>query len=344
MSASTSPVVSWDVDEPSWAEALAKCPGATYFHTAAWLTAAAETFRSQIVRVRADFDDGRFALLPLSVRPLARGLVPLAVSGETGVYGGLVSNSPLSDVQVEAVYAAVARRFPNLQVMGNPFATGPHLFPSAAGATMSAESTHLLQLAPFDDLRKGFNRGAKSRGNKARRYGFTLDLLIQPEAVDAFYPLYQDSVKRWGDKLTWPRPREFFERMLAHGAPGVSFLVARDGKVPVSALMMAAYGPYVHYIAGATHVDYLDHSPSNFLMEEALAHFARGGFAVFDFGPSNGLAGVAQFKESFGAHPVPFHSISRRTLTGKAYFALRSPLERLGRWQRGRRDAAPHVA
>jgi hypothetical protein len=269
--------------------------------------------------------------LPLSVRALARGFLPLAVSGETGAYGGLLAPEPLAEAEVEACYAAIGARWPDFQVVGNPFATGPHL---PARAEVQAEATHLLALKPLEELRKGFSRGAKSRGNKARKQGLEVRVRADVAAVDAFYPLYEDSVRRWGEKLTWPRPRAFFEALLAHGAPEAHFLIAYSAAgEPVSALLLAGHGPVVHYLAGATRADFLDACPSNLLMEEALARAAAEGRQFFDFGASNGLAGVVQFKESFGAVPAPYFSFARRTMAGRAYFLLRTPVARLRAWR-----------
>jgi CelD/BcsL family acetyltransferase involved in cellulose biosynthesis len=321
-----------ELDAERWSEDLRRCPGATFFHTEPWLAAASQTFRTRIERWRFELGQDRWALMPLSIRPLARGLVPLAVAGEAGNYGGLVAPAPLTDGEAAACFAAVHARYPNMQVVGNPFAPGPHL---AWEAALQGENTHILQLKPLPELRKGFSRGAKARGNKARKLGLELEVRYDQAAVDTFYPLYEDSVRRWGNKLTWPRPRAFFESLLAHGAPDVHLLFARtaDGEA-VSALLMAGHGPVSYYLNGATRADHLEACPSNFLIEEALARAAAEGRELFDFGASNGLAGVVQFKESFGARPTPYFSASRRTLAGRAYFLLRAPVARLRAWQR----------
>ncbi|MDB5100821.1 MAG: putative methicillin resistance protein [Cyanobacteria bacterium RYN_339] len=323
-----------ELDDQQWSEDLGRCPGATFFHTGPWLAAVSQAFGTRVERMRFELGRGRWALLPLSIRPLARGLLPLAVAGETGSYGGLVAPEPLVDDEATACFDAVRTRFPNLQVVGNPFAPGPHL-PWAATATgVQDESTHLLLVKPLPELRKGFSRGAKARGNKARKLGLTLAVRSDVDAVATFYPLYEDSVRRWGDKLTWPRSRGFFEGLLAHGAPDVHFLFAHEPSGDaVSALLLAGYGPVVHYLAGATRADHLEACPSNFLMEEALARAAAEGRQFFDFGASNGLAGVIQFKESFGATAAPYYSVSRRTMAGRAYFLLRAPVAKLSAWR-----------
>lgn len=322
--------VEWQLDWAGWAAAIAACPDATYFHTPGWLKAVGSAFDTRLLPIRFELGDGRWALLPLSVRPLAKGLVPVATAGEIGAYGGLVGPQALSEVEAAAIFRTVRQRFANLNVTGNPFTTCPHLGLTLPGTVRQDQSTHLLELAPLETLRQGFSRGCKARGNKARKQGFTVEVTREPEAIAAYYALYLDSVRRWGDKLTWIRPRAFFEQVLAQNDGHARLFLARQDGRAVSGLLFAAYGPAAHYLAGATEADALAGCPSNLLMEEALSFYQRSGYRWFDFGPSNGLEGVIQFKESFGAHPVPFQSTQDTSATGRMYASLRGLIKAVG--------------
>lgn len=332
--------IDWNMSAEDWDRALAQCPDATFFHTDAWLRAIAKSFGTRIERARLTLPQGGFALLPLSVRPLAKGLVPLASAGESGAYGGLVSATPLSPGQQSAAYAAVRRRYPDLWVTGNPFATytGGLIVP---GGRLTQDSTHVLALKPLPELRQGFSRGCKSRGNKARKAGLTLRVSQHPADALHFYGLYEDTVVRWGDKLTWARPPAFFEHLVAEGGGQVLLFLAYQDERLVSGLLFASHGTIAHYVAGATLTEALPSCPSNFLMEEAMAHYAERGFTRFDFGPSNGLEGVIQFKESFGAEPLPFVAQRTDSLASRLYFSLRRPCERLQAWSNQVRALRP---
>jgi hypothetical protein len=264
----------------------------------------------------------------------------LASVGETGAYGGLVSPAPLAPGMQSAAYAAVRRRYPDLWVSGNPFATQT-VGLVVPGGRLTQDSTHVLALKPLAELRQGFSRGCKSRGNKARKAGLTLRISQHPTDAARFYTLYEDTVVRWGDKLTWARPQAFFEQVVAQGDGHVKLFLAYQGDRLVSGLLFAAHGQIAHYVAGATLAEALPHCPSNFLMEEAMAHYAEGGLTCFDFGPSNGLAGVMQFKESFGAEPVPFVVQRTATVASRLYFSLRRPYERLQAWSTQVRELRP---
>lgn len=331
--------IDWNLAPEAWTAAVAQCPDATYFHTEAWLQTVHRTFGSRIARVRVTLPDGHWALLPLTIRPLAKGLLPLAIAGETGAYGGFLGPRPLAQEAEALAYASIRRRYPDLWVVGNPF-TGLADASTMPGATHEAQSTHVLALKPFSELRAGFSRGCKSRGNKARKAGLTLRVSSDPADAAVYYEIYQDTLRRWGEKLTWERPLAFYAHMLAEGAPDVKLFLAYEGDRPVSALLFAAHGRVAHYVAGATLASALPQCPSNFLMEEAMAHYAGAGFSEFDFGPSNGLEGVVQFKESFGAQPVAFGAQRTATLAGKLYFALRRPYERLAIRQAPRVEVA----
>lgn len=334
MNRSSAPVqLDWAVSAADWMSDLARCPGGTFFHTAGWLSAMEAAFGSRPTRVKAHMGDGRWALLPLSVRSLAKGRVPLALGGETGAYGGLVSPEPLTAAESERIYAAVRKRIGSWRLTGNPFEAGRHL-PEGG----SAGETHLLALAPFETLRAGFSRGCKARGNKARKSGLRLEIRTDADAAKAYYGLYLDTVARWGDRLTWARPERFFTGILAHGAPHARLFLAYQDGLLVSGLLFGAYGQTAHYIAGATLASHLELAPSNFLMEEALRHYAEAGFAHFDFGPSNGLEGVMRFKESFGAKPAPLGSSELTSPAARTYFALLSARERLEGFRPGEGD------
>ena len=273
------------------------------------------------------------------MRPLAKGWLPLASAGETGAYCGLVSRQPMPGPKEAAAYRAVRRRYPDLWVVGNPFgASGLAPLP---GADTREDATHVLALKPLPELRAGFSRGCKARGNKARKAG--LRLRVSRDVADArrFYALYEDTMVRWGDKLTWARPLAFYEHLMAEGGERVQLFLAYEGDRLVSGLLFAAYGRVAHYVAGATLASALPLCPSNFLMEEAMAHYAERGFAIFDFGPSNGLEGVIQFKESFGASPVPFSVQHAHTLASRCYFTLRGRYERLQAWRAQLRPLRP---
>lgn len=311
----------------AWQSRLTACPGATVFHTPLWLDALVAAFGGRAEALEFRFPDGNWALVPLTLKAFAKGMFWHAYSGESGVYGGLLAPRPLRPDQEAEIYAWLASRFPNLQIFGNPFfAAGD---PEGAGWERREHATHVLELASPEALRAGFSRGCRARGNKARRAGVTTECYAGPDAAPLFYGLYLDSIRRWGEKLTWIRPFRFFEALLAVGPPHVVLHLARYQERPAAVMLVCAWGDGAHYLAGAADSSLMEHAPSNLLMEETAAYWLSQGKRYLDLGSSNGLEGVARFKESFGASPLPFAESRRQDRLGRLYFTLHPPYKRL---------------
>jgi hypothetical protein len=326
-----------ELSRAEWLDRLAACPGATYFHTPIWLEAVVAGFGGHVRGLEFRFPDGNWALFPMTVKPYAKGMFRHGYSGESGVYGGPLSPRPLAPAQEEALYAWLAAQYANLQVFGNPFAegffsegTGPESFASlGANWVCAAHETHVLELGAPEELRAGFSRGCRARGNKARRAGITTEVTSGREAAAVFYSLYLDSVRRWGEKVTWIRPLRFFEAVLAAGEPHASLHLARFEGRPAAAMIVCAWGSRAHYLAGAADSTLMEHCPSNLLMEEAAQIWHARGKRFLDLGSSNGLEGVKRFKESFGAKPLAYAEIRRQGALGRLYFTLHRPYRRL---------------
>ncbi len=318
--------VHWGLAREDWLSKLATCPGATYFHTPMWLEGVVAAFGGETLGVEFRFPDGNWALIPMTLKAFAKGLLSQAYSGESGVYGGPVSPWPLSPAQLTAISAFLATKAPNLQIFGNPF-THAHLPPLAGWETLE-HATHVLDLVPGSPLRLSLNRGCRARGNKARRAGITTEVYRAPDAAEVFYRLYVDSLRRWGEKVTWIRPLRFYEAVLGAGDPHVSLHLARHEDRPAAVMIVCAWGDGAHYLAGAADSALMEHCPSNLLMEDAAAVWHARGKRFLDLGSSNGLAGVAQFKESFGARTIAYSEIRHQGSLGRLYFSLHRPYRR----------------
>jgi len=319
--------VFWGLTRSEWLDRLAACPRATYFHTPTWLDGVVAAFGGAVMGVEFRFPDGNWALMPMTIKPYAKGLFHHGYSGESGVYGGAVSPRPLTPEQEASVYSVLASRYPNLQVFGNPFGEGR--LPEGAGWERFSHVTHVLDLAPAEEMRAAFSRGCRARGNKARRAGITTEVYAGSDGAALYYALYLDSIRRWGEKVTWVRPLAFFEAVLAAGAPHAVLHLARYEGRPAAAMIVCAWGEGAHYLAGASDARLMEHCPSNLLMEDAAAYWHAQGKRYLDLGSSNGLEGVIQFKESFGAKARDYAEIRRQGALGRLYFRLHRPYRRL---------------
>lgn len=318
--------VRWELEREDWLAKLSACPGATYFHTPSWLEAVVAAFGGRVACAEFRFPDGSWALFPMTLKAYAKGLFWHGYSGESGVYGGLLAPRPLTPEAIEAIYAALATRFPNMQVFGNPFSELP-LSEDARWERLS-HATHVLDLGPGEELRAGFSRGCRARGNKARRAGITTEIVTGPDAAEIFYALYLDSIRRWGEKVTWIRPLRFFQAVLGTEERALLHLARYEGR-PAAVMIVCSWGEGAHYLAGAADASLMEHCPSNLLMEETARHWYEAGKRYLDLGSSNGLEGVSRFKESFGARSRSYVEIRRQDPLGRLYFSMHRPYRRL---------------
>lgn len=288
--------VDWNLARDDWERLLAECPAATLFHTPSWCEAQAGVLGGRARAAHFRFDDGLWALWPMTEKPMARGHLAFAVSGDAGCYGGPLFAVVPQESHLATFCRKASSRWPSWDIVGNPFGLVP--LPLAGRPNF----THVV--SPFS-LR--LSRGCKARINKARREGVTWKM----GSVDDFLPLYGQAVSRWSERLTWRRPDAYFRAIL--DLPQTRCFVALRDEEPISAMIVGSYGKIAHYISGAAGTDALPCGASNLLLSEILLWAKDRGIEAVDLGPSAGLEGVQQFKESFGAQRVDFPVWSRRS-------------------------------
>lgn len=140
----------WTTDLAAWDDLAAECPGATVFHRGPWLGAVADTTGGRFEGAIVEWASDAVGLVPIIRRPTLGGWWAEGTSGGTGRfagYGGLVASSVLTGEQVNQAFGAIAAVLPDLRVVGNPHAVGPHLPAGAGGLTHLAAPAQLVELA-----------------------------------------------------------------------------------------------------------------------------------------------------------------------------------------------------
>ncbi|MBU6429233.1 MAG: GNAT family N-acetyltransferase [Cyanobacteria bacterium REEB65] len=295
--------IDWAMPVDQWSSLLGQCPQATIFHSPRWSEAMAQVFGGRPHAASFSFADGSWGLWPITDKPLARGCLPFAVSTEAGGYGGPLFPVAPAARKIEQICLAVAGRWPSLDVHGNPFAA------LRLPWTSQATFTHAV-----DPATARLARGCRARIHRAERGGFAVEI---ERSAAPFLALYRQAVVRWGRRLTWRRPDAYFQAVLALDEARC-FVATRSGEV-AAAMIVLEGGRILHYLAGAIGSDYLDTGASNLLLGEILKWSGERGFEQVDLGPSAGLAGVIQFKESFGASPLWFENWVVRSSVHRLY-------------------------
>ncbi len=312
------PDIVWDAPRDDWERRLAQCRGASFFHTPQWLEAMAGVFGGKPRAIVAQWSERDWAIWPLTEKPLAKGRLPHAVSGETGAYGGALAPRPVATQRAWSLYGAVAERWQNITVTGNPTLDAAW-FPPPRGARL--DFTHIL--VPDEWGKAGPNRGCRAHVNRAQRQGYEIKISHGGDA-DCILALYEESTRRWGARLTWRRPEAFFRTLV--NLPAVWTFSAGLGSQEAALAVCAAWGDTVHYLVGATGTAHLQSGASNLIMATVVEWARKRGFQSLDLGPSQGLEGVIRFKESLGARPAAFYRWEVRTRAGKLYDRARTLL------------------
>jgi hypothetical protein len=289
-----------------WTALCLKSAEATPFHTPQWARALRAAFPALREATRLfHFSDGATAVVPMQESG-PPGAFCRRVSVEPGVYGGPVGDRHLTDAHLRALTAHYAASAPGgCAIVGNPFSTWS-LSPSA-GYQRTPLLTHVLCLDDGrDTVWRGLTKGHRCNVKQATRQGVSVAPARGPADVSAYYAVYLDSLRRWGEQARGkPYPETLFHSLLAEGTPFARLWLARVEEEVVSGALVLSWGAVAVYWHGATLERSFALRPSHAVVMAAIEEAIERGCRWFDFNPSGGLEGVIRFKEGFGATAVP---------------------------------------
>ena len=307
-------VKSWP-DIAHWDTIVATSPAATFYHTRSWHDIVVSAYKEYEIATREFvFDDGAIAVLPcLASTKKGRTLLGKLrlKSSVFGGYGGIVASGNLPAAQQLEIYQYFARQRASISLYTNPFFTTTAQLPDSFSCRQ--DFTQALELTGDEAvLRKKLNRGAKSNLNQAKKHGITVRLAKTEHDIHAYYALYKDTLRRWGDAALFIYTESLFFTLFSHIGDSIKIWLAEKEGVIVAGAIIFYYNRIVSYWHGASHEDYFQCYPNNMLHMEIILNAAAAGFHYYDFGPSGGQEGVVRFKKSFGAQELPFVSAHRK--------------------------------
>ena len=293
-----------NVQQKLWDDIVLNADGSTYFHTYEWAKIIEQSFPNYSIATKAFvFDDGITAILPLIQSKRFFGFRKSYVSMVPGVYGGLISNDGLTPAQVDEIYNHVVIKCSNLKVVGNPYIEQyvPPFFHK------DSMFTHVLDLENgFEKIRGNYSKGHRYNIRKAEKDGVYIKLGKSLEDYKAYYNIYQDSLKRWGDKATSRYKFNLFENIYNSKSKNIKLILALVDEKIISGALLLYCGNHIVWWHGATLSDFFKHYPANFLQNEIIKDSCENGYKYYDFNPSGGHKGVMKFKEGFGAKQMFF--------------------------------------
>ena len=290
-----------------WEEVVTRCEGATFYHSPLWSKVLAETYSHYTISTKGFvFDDGSKALLPLlgyKRGSFLKKTTRLKSMG-FGSYGGLVASGSWSDEKNEQVFTWLQSKSASVYVDGNPFFAQdlPECF------SKQQQSTYALRLnKPIEEIWEGFSSGHRKSIKKATRKGVTVRKATSPEDYRAYLGVYEDTLKRWGDKTIITFPRELILRLLEPKQKEVTlWLAVLEDKV-IAGVIMFYWNAICFGWLGCSRTDYSSYHPNNLLHWNMIQDALERDFQLYDFGPSGAeQKGVEDFKRHFGAEQFLF--------------------------------------
>lgn len=306
-----------------WDNIWQNCDYSTYFHSREWAELWNVYSRNNI---RPDpklvtFADGKKALLPLSYRRSFKGFLKNYVSSPAGTFGGWISQDQLNETHADLLAKYMTKKLGNLVWRINPY---DNIVVKDTLKVNKNDETHTLNLAGgFDTIYKKWTKGHRSASVKARKAGVSVRIASSVKDWNAYYKVYEDSLRRWGDKASSKYNWSLFNEMFRLNSPSIKLWLAVYKDVITSGSLCLYSKKNVVYWHGAALEEYFSLRPVNLLIYEAIKNACKEGYEWFDFNPSGGHEGVKSFKKSFGAQSLRSDVIVCENKIGKLFMKLR---------------------
>jgi hypothetical protein len=298
-------------------------PAPTFQARPAWALALADSNSAYApAPLLCTFADGARCVVPL-VR--SRGALGWRIYSGTPLGGytiALHDDGAIADpVRASEAYRAVLER------AGHSVTLTPWpLSHSADGAHAGVAAQHETSVVDLSDGAEAAiaRMDGKSRrmAGQAERRGVSCARASEPGAVDRYYAMLEESAVRWGRK-TPTFSKRLLEALVARGGGDVEIWFAHfEGEAIAGGVVL--YGAdEANFWSAAMRADFGTLRPSNALNVALMKAAALRGVRWYNLGSSEGLPGVAKFKEGLGAVNVPYVTWKRETPLYRAYSALR---------------------
>ncbi len=289
---------------------LQRVPGATFFHTPAWMDSLCASF-------------GRLRHVWLAARegPRLAGVMPVCIARKGpfhslaalpfGTYGTPLSHDPSVRKTILGRYAEMTD--PRLCVSSTASLFGMlREDVPAAGCLVRMEECSIIGLGDdFEEYRSGAMSGKKRQiCNRCEREGIVVRVLSGAGEFERFYEVYSSGSVHWGGVHPYPKP--FLAELFGRRDEGVLFWGAfKDGEMLGGHIDLYFGKTAQAWQAGMSPLSH-DLGISSYLVYSAVREaFARGA-SVFNLGSSGGDEGMIFFKESMGGKKTLYPVIETR--------------------------------
>jgi CelD/BcsL family acetyltransferase involved in cellulose biosynthesis len=308
-----------------WKEERERWRAFSFFQTPEWVEAFCLAFdQLENGSVLLSHPEGKEILLPVVENRKAPGLYTW-LSLPYGCYGGPILPRQAASAGEIASWPMVsdflARQGFSAINITMPPGTNPPEWKNYRARTLT---TQVLELErDFEALAESrFSSACRRAIRKAERDRIEARSLGKDECREEFLNLYRQSLERWNESEGFPE--KLFD--LLRALPGVDVWGAFYQGELVSAALLLTHENHRYYWLGAMDEKTQHLRPNNLLFHEILKASCAEGVKSFDFGNSDGLIGVFNFKKSFGPKLISYHQLYDAGPLARGYRRLRALL------------------
>jgi len=305
------------VDE--WCRFDREHPAPTFFARPAWalaLSDASSTLTPAPLRVRVD---NRWFMVP-AMHSRTRAFlhyVAFPLGGYTCVLDEC--GDPAGAEDASRVLVWLSERIDHFRFVAWPL--GPQ--PRVPGAQVTSYETAAIDCSLGFDAVLGNIRGVTRRmAGQAERRGVICERSSDIADLDDYYEILREASAGWG----LPKPPVTYELLLAvlqrGGSDAELWFATLEGERIAGGVVL--YGAdELFFWSAAMRRDFGRYRPSNALNLRLLRAACDRGVRWYNLGASEGLSGVARFKQDLGAEPVVYAEYSSRRAAFAVYERMR---------------------
>ncbi len=288
-----------------WLAFDAAHPAPTFFARPAWARALAKSY-------------GNMAPAPLRVRVGEKSFILPLVQLHGGrlrwrdfcgfPLGGYTcctrdDGAPATTDEWDSVLQQLARFCDTSSFIPWPLAAGPR-----AGIGTPHETGVVDLSQGIDAALSGVEGIFRRMAGQAQRRGVICAPSRSPDAADVYYGLLEASAKRWGlDRPTVPKT--LIEAIVEYGGNDVEIWFARADEREIAGGVVFYGGKEFFFWSAAMLAEFGRLRPSNALNFALMRAAADRGMLWYNLGSSEGLPGVARFKQEMGAQTVAYREV-----------------------------------
>jgi hypothetical protein len=304
------------INDSKWEELQEQDTKTTIFQTNHWMEFETSHTSAKNISKLIELKDGREAILPLNVRKYEEGLrskIARGVSpGENAIYGGLISESEISQEEETKIIKEVSRQTSKGLV--------PKQFSITRNPLKCTSGENFTQIVrtdnSFSNLLDNHKKNARSCYRQPRDDDdITIRKELSKKNLESFYKLYQRNLERWEDP-TNVYSREFYEGLIkALPKDKIDLkIVQHSEKGDIGALLNIRHNKHVYMFMNCMDYENRNYYPNNYSITTSLKEYAQDTTKYFDMGASSGIEGLVKFKESFGSEKYHYISYQRSNI------------------------------